>query len=246
MYHNKRDKLVKSKKSRLSIENKLLIYKAVIKPIWSYGIELWGCVSKSNIVIMQRSRSKILRAIANAPRYITNHALHTDFNIPYVSDVIHERINKHHNQLKAHSNPLLEPLLQSVNIRRLKRCWPLDLQGTWGDIAGWIPYHVIIIITVAYRLYSFCLLINKENKKITIYTTVFGNMASCTSVEGCEHFGRICCLSHQGTSFHLPFNSYNEDSGLLRHSATYVPDYTVSNTRRPSESLPLLQTAVLG
>jgi hypothetical protein len=43
------------KKSHLSIENKLLIYKAVIKPIWSYGIELWGCTSKSNIVIMQRS-----------------------------------------------------------------------------------------------------------------------------------------------------------------------------------------------
>ena len=41
------------KKSHLSIENKLLIYKAVIKQIWSYGTELWGCVSKSNIV-MQR------------------------------------------------------------------------------------------------------------------------------------------------------------------------------------------------
>jgi hypothetical protein len=55
------------KKSLLSIENKLLIYKAVIKPIWSYGIELWGCASKSKIVIKQRSQSKILRAIANAP-----------------------------------------------------------------------------------------------------------------------------------------------------------------------------------
>jgi len=29
------------KKSHLSIENKLLIYKVVIKPIWKYGIELW-------------------------------------------------------------------------------------------------------------------------------------------------------------------------------------------------------------
>jgi hypothetical protein len=59
------------KKSLLSIENKLLIYKVAIKPIWSYGIELWGCAGKSNIVIMQRSQSKILRAIANAPRYVT-------------------------------------------------------------------------------------------------------------------------------------------------------------------------------
>jgi hypothetical protein len=72
------------------MQNKLLIYKAVIKPIWSYGIELWGCASKSNIVIMQRSQSKILRAMPNAPWYVTNHTLHTDFNIPYIRDVIHE------------------------------------------------------------------------------------------------------------------------------------------------------------
>jgi hypothetical protein len=33
------------KKSHLSIENELLIHKAVVKPIWNYGIELWGCAS---------------------------------------------------------------------------------------------------------------------------------------------------------------------------------------------------------
>ena len=45
---------------------------------------LWSCAIKSNTVIKQWSQSKILRAIANAPRYVTNHTLHTDFNIPYV------------------------------------------------------------------------------------------------------------------------------------------------------------------
>ena len=123
---NKRDHLVTREKIP-STENKLLNYKAVIKPIWSYGIELWGCTSKSNIIIMQRSQSKILRAIAKAPWYIKNHTLYTDFNIPYVSDVIHERINNHHNKLEAHPSPLLEPLLQPINTRRLKRCRPLDL-----------------------------------------------------------------------------------------------------------------------
>jgi len=44
------------KKSNLSIENKILVYKAVIKPIWTYGIELWGCASKSNTAIMQRAQ----------------------------------------------------------------------------------------------------------------------------------------------------------------------------------------------
>ena len=90
---------------------------------------------KSNIVIIQRSKSKILRAITNAPWYVTNDTLRTDFNSPYVSDVIHERINKHHNNLETRPNPLLEPLPQPVNITRLKSCWPFDLQGTRGDIA---------------------------------------------------------------------------------------------------------------
>ena len=122
--------LLIGKNSHLSIENKLLIYKAVTKPIWSYGIELWGCASKSNRVIMRGSQSKILRAITNATRYVTNHTLHTDFNIPYASNVNYERINKNHINLEAHPNPLLEPLLQPVNNRRQKRCLPFDLQGT--------------------------------------------------------------------------------------------------------------------
>jgi hypothetical protein len=31
------------KRSQLSLENKVLIYKAILKPIWTYGIQLWGC-----------------------------------------------------------------------------------------------------------------------------------------------------------------------------------------------------------
>jgi hypothetical protein len=40
------------KKSHLSTEYKLLIYKVVIRTIWSYGIEMWGYASKFNTVIM--------------------------------------------------------------------------------------------------------------------------------------------------------------------------------------------------
>ena len=66
-HKNKRDQLGDRKKSHTSIEDKLLIYKAVIKFTWSYGIELWVCASKCNRVIMQRYHSKIGTAIANAP-----------------------------------------------------------------------------------------------------------------------------------------------------------------------------------
>jgi hypothetical protein len=83
------------RKSHLTTDNKLLIYKAVIKPIWMYGCELWGCGSKTNIHIIQRFQSKILREIANGPWFVSNHTLHTDFQIPLVQDVIQGR-KRHH------------------------------------------------------------------------------------------------------------------------------------------------------
>jgi hypothetical protein len=35
-------KLLIGKKPPLSLENKVLIYKTVLRPVWTYGIELWG------------------------------------------------------------------------------------------------------------------------------------------------------------------------------------------------------------
>jgi hypothetical protein len=119
LHKNKRDQLLDRKKPPSVYIKKLLIHKAAIKPTPSYGMEMWGCASKCKTVVMQRSQSKILRTIENAPHYITNHTVHTDINILYVSDVFHERNNKHHNSLQYHSNPLLESLLQIVNNRRL-------------------------------------------------------------------------------------------------------------------------------
>jgi hypothetical protein len=40
------------KHSPLSLENKLLVYKTVLKPVWTYGIEIWGCATKSNIAVI--------------------------------------------------------------------------------------------------------------------------------------------------------------------------------------------------
>ena len=72
------------KHSPLSLENKLHIYKTVPKPVWTYGIELWGCSSKSNTAVIQRYQSKLLRFITNAPRYVSNQNLHSDLHTPRV------------------------------------------------------------------------------------------------------------------------------------------------------------------
>jgi hypothetical protein len=92
------------RKSQLTTENKLLLYKAIIKPIWSYGIQLWGCAKPSNTKIIQRVQSKILRIVFNAPWYVSNHTLHKDSKIPFVEDEISRITNRCLHNLAGHSN----------------------------------------------------------------------------------------------------------------------------------------------
>jgi hypothetical protein len=62
-------------KSKLSISKKLLAYKVILKPIWTYGIQLWGSASIPNIEILERFQGKVLRMITDAPWYVPNMVL---------------------------------------------------------------------------------------------------------------------------------------------------------------------------
>jgi ABC-type cobalamin transport system permease subunit len=46
------------RRSGLKTYNKLVLYKQILKPVWTYGIQLWGCTKPSNIVIIQRFQTK--------------------------------------------------------------------------------------------------------------------------------------------------------------------------------------------
>jgi len=78
------------RKSPLSLENKLLLYKTIIKPIYTHVIEIWGCPGKSSQAILQKTQSTTLRMMTAAPRYVTNLTLHDDLKIPFTRDVITE------------------------------------------------------------------------------------------------------------------------------------------------------------
>jgi hypothetical protein len=115
------------RKSPASLESKVLLYNTFIKPVWTYGIELRGCASKSHISKMQRSQSKIQWMITNVPWYVTNQILHDDLKVPFIKDVIQEKSINHHDKLGNHTNPILQPLLEQQQRRRLKKLWPVDL-----------------------------------------------------------------------------------------------------------------------
>jgi hypothetical protein len=89
---------------KISLENKILLYKTIIKPIWTYGVEICGCARKSNISIIQRCQSKILRMIANASWYVSDITLHEDLNVSLVKEVIKQRSTRYHNEIEGHVN----------------------------------------------------------------------------------------------------------------------------------------------
>ena len=117
-----------NRNSRLSIENKILLYHSILKPIWTYGIQLWGTAANSNLEILQRFQSKILRAIAKAPRYISNDQLHKEFNIKTVKEEISQKAQQYRTRINNHPNELASQLMNNPTIfRRLKRKAPQNL-----------------------------------------------------------------------------------------------------------------------
>lgn len=118
-------------KSKISIENKLLIYKSMLKPIWAYGIQIWGCAKPSQIRTIQAFQSISLRLITSAPWYVSNLSLHKDLKIETVSQTAKKYYKNLHTKTTNHTNPLISNLasefMPNNPPRRLKRHWCRDL-----------------------------------------------------------------------------------------------------------------------
>ncbi|KAL1114974.1 hypothetical protein AAG570_007797 [Ranatra chinensis] len=118
-------RLLLNRNSKLSIKNKLTIYKTILKPTWTYGFELWGSAKKGNIDRIQSFQSKVLRTW-----YVSDRTIHHDLNIPAVHETIQPRFKSFHSKLENHPNQLANALSFTTHPlnppRRLKRRWPRD------------------------------------------------------------------------------------------------------------------------
>jgi hypothetical protein len=96
------------RKSQLSLENKLLMYKAILKPIWTYGVQLWGTASNSNIDILERFQSKVrvLRIITDAPWYVPNTMIRRDLQVLPVRQEVRNYSITYRHRLENHPNRL--------------------------------------------------------------------------------------------------------------------------------------------
>jgi len=101
------------RKSQLSLENKLLVYTVIVKPVWTYGIQLWGTASNSNLEILERFQSKVLRIITDAPRYVPNTMIKRDLQITTVKQEARKFSANYRKRLDTHPNNLPNTLLKS-------------------------------------------------------------------------------------------------------------------------------------
>jgi len=117
------------RKSKLTTEKKLLLYNVILKPIWTYGVKLWGCSKPSNTKIIQRIQSKILRMVFNAPRYVSNKTLHESSGLPFGEDEIKGITSKYLQNLSGHSNKQISQLQPPPPEarKRLNHRWPTDV-----------------------------------------------------------------------------------------------------------------------
>jgi hypothetical protein len=110
-------------KKHTNLNMKLLMYKSLIKPIWTYCLQLWRNAKKSNISRIQAFRNIALRKLTNFPSYVSNHTLHTDLKIKSVKEEAIIYYSRFHNCLAS----LSTNTIPGNPPRRLKRKWYRDL-----------------------------------------------------------------------------------------------------------------------
>ena len=115
-------------KSQLSLENRFLVYKVILKPVWTYGIQVWGNASNSDLEILERFQSKVLRIITDAPWYMPNTIIKRDLQISTVKQEARKYTANCRKRLDAHPSNLANALLQEqLETHRLKRLYLADL-----------------------------------------------------------------------------------------------------------------------
>jgi hypothetical protein len=116
------------RKSQYSLENKLLVYKAILKPIWTYGVQLLGTASNSNIDILERFQSEVLRIITDAPWYVPNTVIRRDLRVLPVRQEVRNHSITYRHRLDNHPNRLAKSLFPGPALNlRLKRFYHADL-----------------------------------------------------------------------------------------------------------------------
>lgn len=80
-----------NRKSKLNCNNKLLLYKMCIRPILTYGCQIWSPkAARTNLKRLQIIQNKNLKSVYNLNRRYPTSRLHTKFKQKLISEIMNE------------------------------------------------------------------------------------------------------------------------------------------------------------
>lgn len=95
------------KRSKLSLHNKNIIFKTIIRPIMIYGFTVWRKAAKTNIKKLQIIQNKALKIIHNLPWRYSTKDLHELYHYPMINDYISSLNSNLKAKCEASTFPLL-------------------------------------------------------------------------------------------------------------------------------------------
>ncbi|GFV06515.1 RNA-directed DNA polymerase from mobile element jockey [Trichonephila clavipes] len=94
-----------SPKSKLALRQKVLLYKAILRPIQLYTSPIWAAAAVTRLKRLRSTFQNIqLRRASNAPWFVRNEVLHKDLNVPPLLDFIKKQSENFFNRLPQISN----------------------------------------------------------------------------------------------------------------------------------------------
>jgi hypothetical protein len=99
-----------NRKSDLSVRNRVLLYKQLIRPVMDYACPAWRFAARSHVRRLQVLQSKCLRLATGAPWYVGYRHIHEDLGVPLFADHIRTLTVSFDSKLADVENPLVRQL----------------------------------------------------------------------------------------------------------------------------------------
>ena len=99
----------------MSVSNKILLYKTILKPVLLYGFRVWDSAANFNLQIIRTVQNKALMSITESWWYVRNDTIHRNLKINPIRTSIWKLITKFFDNLHAIPNEIF--LMKSSTMR---------------------------------------------------------------------------------------------------------------------------------
>lgn len=101
-----------NRRSKLSIKNKSLVVKCIIRPMLTYAAAVWGNCAKSHRKRLQVKQNKLLKMVHNLDPWYPTDDLHKLAGVDTIDASIEKATRTFRTSCGMSTNPLIEALLR--------------------------------------------------------------------------------------------------------------------------------------